>query len=332
MIRVSEGAVFMMNQRRFLATGMCAAAMLLTVNAQENEVAENNQGNLDVQVAPKPETKFASLVRVVNIHGLCEVNNPDVGSFKPASHNKAYPLGTTFRTGAGSSCFLVFSSEDSAELAENSEVIITGKTQDGIICESLTAKLITGTFKTSLRDNLKGSTFNINTPNADVKNMTGRGEYSLSVEDGNEVFEAATITGISSIEGPHYSIPSLQAANTVNITTSPNRSFSRLTSVSGDFTIVLPNGTEEPVNFGMSPKAIVKIWREAAPVGGRTVVSALVVSPTGMARHRFAYAEGREALITGELVQSEQDMEIPDLPVLQSDQGKGDKKEEDSTL
>lgn len=318
----------MMIQRRFLATGICAATMLLTVSAQEeNEVADNN----DAQVAPvaaQTDTKFANLVRVVNIHGTCEVNNPDINSFKPALHNKAYPMGSRFRTGPGSSCFLVFSADDSAELTQNSEVMITGVSKDGITCHSLTAKLIAGKLNTSLRDNLKDCTFNINTPNADIKDMTGRGEFSLTHEDNNEIFQAATITGRSSVDGPHYTIPALQAANTVNITTSPNRSFSRLTSVSGDFAIMLQNGTEEPVNFGMSPKALVKIWRENAPIGGRTIVSALVVSPTGMARHRFAYAEGRQALITGELVEAEQEADIPDLPVLLSDQKKEETKEE----
>lgn len=328
MIRVSEGAIFMMIQRRFLATGLCAAAMLMTANAQDAEETADNNEALIAPVAAQPEIKFASLVRVVNIRGTCEVNNPDIGSFKPARHNKAYPLGSTFRTGPGSSCFLVFSSADNAEIKENSEIIIRGKSKNGLTCESLTAQLISGSLKTSLRENLKESTFNINTPNADVKNMTGRGEYTLTKEGGNEIFNAATITGTSSIEGPQYSIPSLQAANTVNITTSPDRSFSRLTSVSGDFSIILQNGTEEPVNFGMSPKAIVKIWRAIAPVGGRTIVSTLVVSPTGMARHRFAYAEGRKALVTGELVQTQEKVEIPDLPVLLSDQE--EKKSDDS--
>ena len=122
-----------------------------------------------------------------------------------------------------------------------------------------------------------------------------------------------------SIDGPHYHIPALRAANTVNIQTSSDRSFSRLASVSGDFVIVLNKGEEEPVSYGMSPKAVVKIWRENAPVGGRPVIAALVVSPTGIAKHRFAYAEGRSGVATGELVQSgaEEKME-EELPVLLS--------------
>ena len=72
----------------------------------------------------------------------------------------------------------------------------------------------------------------------------------------------------------------------------------------------------------MSPQAVVKIWRENAPVGGRAIISTLVVSPTGMARHRFAYAEGRPNLATGELITAqegddkEKDKEV--LPVLLS--------------
>lgn len=276
--------------------------MLLTVNAQENDAS--GARTRPPPVSTQPVIKFANLVRVVNIQGVCKVNNPDVGSFKPAHYNKAYPMGSTFRTGPNSSCFLVFSPDDSAEMEENSEVIITGRCEDGSSCSNLTAKLVTGTIKTALRDNLKGSTFSINTPNADVKNISGRGEYTLSKDGDNEVFQAATITGTASVEGPHYTIPALQAANTVNIITAPNRSFSRLTSVSGDFDIILPNGSEKPVIYGMSPKALVKIWRKNAPVGGRTIVSALVVSPTGMARHRFAYAVGREIVQTGELVKT----------------------------
>ncbi len=317
----------MMIQARFLAAGMCAAALALSVHAQESP-KKRTSDPLASLAALQPEAQFANLVRVANIQGVCEVNNPDVGSFKPAQHNKAYPMGSTFRTGPNSSCFLVFSPEDSAEVTAQTEIMVSGVSTNNKTCHILTARLISGTVKTALRDNLKGSVFNVNTPNADLKGLTGRGEYAIHSDGENEILQAATITGIASIEGPHYTIPALQAANTVNILTAPNRSFSRLTSVSGDFSILLHNGTEQPVNFGMSPQAIVKIWRTIAPVGGRTIVSTLVVSPTGMARHRFAYAEGRDVLQTGELVESQESPldDIPELMLL-SGQNKAKEKE-----
>lgn len=306
----------MMNQGRFLIAGMCAAAALLTVSAQENDatavkepvVAANDLGG-------PPEVKFANLVRVVNIQGFCDVNNPDVGTFQPAKHNKAYPMGSLFRTGAGGTCILILSAEDNVAMDQNTELMVTAAADNS---QNLTLKLISGEIKTTLRDNLANGSFSVSTPNNAIKNISGRGAYSLSMESDGELLKLSTVTGTARIEGPHYTVPALQAANKLFITTTPNRSFTRLTSVSGDFAIELPNGSEEPVIYSMSPKAVVKIWRENAPVGGRTIVSTLVVSPTGLARHRFAYAEGRTLLKTGELVEQATEDETTDLPVLLS--------------
>ncbi len=318
----------MKTHRYFLTALICVSTLIWRTSAQAPAAGDT----LAEAAAMQSETRFANLVRVVNLHGTCEVLNPDRGNFESAQHNKTYPLGSTFRTAAASSMFLVFSEEDSVELLEQSEVVVTGVCKDNRTCQSLTLQLVRGTVKTTLRENLKGSEFNVNTPNAELKSISGRGEYTISSEGENEIFQAATITGSAVVEGPHYTIPSLQAANTVNIMSAPNRSFSRLTSVSGDFTIELENGSGQPVNFGMSPQALVKIWRKQAPVGGRTVVSTLVVSPTGMARHRFAYVEGRAALQTGELVEAPETMEdLPELE-LRSEQNQTKPDEEEAPV
>jgi hypothetical protein len=330
-MRVIKGAVFMMKQRRFLMIGICAVTALLSAKAQETEAVASitPAAPTDDQGRP-PEVKFSNLVRAVNIQGTCEVNNPDLGQFTTVKHNKAYPMGSIYRTGPGSSCILLFSAEDSAVVEENSEIMVTaGENND----QNLTLKLIAGEVKTTLRDNLPAGSFSINTPNCEILNMSGRGSYSRTMESENEVLKASTITGTARVEGPHYTIPALQAANKVNITTAPNRSFSHLTSISGDFAIELSNGNDEPVIFSMSPKAVVKIWRENAPVGGRTIISTLVVSPTGMARHRFAYAEGRQNLKTGELVrQNDEDMPMENLPVLIKEPSKKSADKDDSAF
>jgi len=183
--------------------------------------------------------------------------------------------------------------------------------------------LISGKIKTVLRDNLPEGSFGVETPNASCKNIAGRGEFSLTSDATLESFQAAIVTGAARVEGPQFAIPALRAANTINIQTAKDRTLSRLTSVSGDFSIMLENGTETPVNFGMSPKAVVKIWRENAPTGGRSIISTLVVSPTGMARHRFAYAVGRPIISA----QEGDDKPAEELPVLLSkEDAKGEKK------
>jgi len=319
----------MMDQAGFFRASVCAvaAALAVTVRAQgDAQPAAAEQAPAPAQQAqqqPQPSKIFEPLVRIMNIQGTCEANNPDVGNFVPAQNNKAYPLGTAFRTGANSSAILVFSSQETVQLLAASEAIAAApeKRPEGRI-----VRLVSGKIKTSLRDNLPEGCFGIVTPNANCKNVVSRGDYTLTSDANTETFQAATITGSARIEGPQYQIPALRAANTANIQTALDHSFTRLTSVSGDFAIILQKGAEDPVNYTMSPKAVVKIWRENAPVGGRPVISVLVVSPTGMARHRFAYAEGRPNVATGELIESTEDEKdkTENLPVLLTTPAKKD--------
>ena len=316
----------MMDQAGVFRASVCAVAVSLVspVYAQDEQPAaapaEPAAAPAADQQQAQPAPAFSLLVRVMSIQGVCEVNNPDVGKFMPALNNKAYPLGTTIRTGVDSSALLVFSDRESVQLGANTEVLIASADKAP---NSRVVRLVSGKIKTDLRDNLPEGSFGVETPNASCKNVAGRGEYTLTTEANNETFEAKTITGSARIDGPQYHIPALRAANTVNIQTAQDRSMSRLTSVSGDFAILLEKGAEEPVNFGMSPKAVVKIWRENAPVGGRAIISTLVMSPTGLVRHRFAYAEGRANIATGELVAAQAgDEKAEDLPVLLSTEKK----------
>ena len=298
----------MMDQAGVFKASVCAVAVsvMTTVCAQDAKPAAEQPAAQPAAAAEQPAAEpqhpaqlFEPLVRVMNVRGLCEVKNPDVGSFQPVLNNKAYPLGSSFRTGPDGSVMLVFSGQESVQVLESTEVVVASpeKKPAGRIMH-----LVTGKVKTTLRDNLPEGSFGVETPHATCKNVAGRGEFTLAADATAETLQIKIVTGSARIEGSQYQIPALRAANTVEIQTAADRSLSRLTSVSGDFAIILENGTETPVNFGMSPKAVVKVWRENAPVGGRAIISTLVVSPTGMARHRFAYAEGRPNLATGELI------------------------------
>lgn len=248
----------------------------------------------------KPKEKiFDILARAMAPRGIAEVNNPDVGAFQPVVSNKAYPLGSTFRTGPDSTVVINFSFTDGIQLMENTEVLVTADEKNR---DARMVKLVRGRLLTFMKDNMPEEMFSIATPNAICKSLAGRAEIELTEKDNNEELQVATITGTLVVEGLQFTIPALRAANTVNVLTAVNRSLSRLISEKGDFKVALSNGSAYPVSYDMSPRAVIKIWRENAPVGGRTIVSTLVVGPSGTARHRFVYAVGRDVLSTGELV------------------------------
>ena len=321
----------MMEQAGVIRASVCAlaAVWMTAVHAQGEAQPAAADGQAPAAAQQEAPAKiFMPMVRLVQVRGKCDAQNPDLGSYSAAVENKVYPLGTRFRTGSESAATLVFSAQESAQLASSTEVCVEAPDKQP---DNRVLRLVAGTVKTSLRENLPEGSFSVCTPNAACRNVEGRGEYALSADAATETLQIATITGAARIDGPHYHIPALRAANTVNIQTSSDRSFSRLASVSGDFVIVLNKGEEEPVSYGMSPKAVVKIWRENAPVGGRPVIAALVVSPTGIAKHRFAYAEGRSGVATGELVQSgEEEKMEEELPVLLSKEAAQEEEAEKS--
>jgi hypothetical protein len=182
---------------------------------------------------------------------VCEVNNPDAGVFVPAVENKVYPLGSQFRTGPNSSAMLVFSAQESVQLLAQTEVTVAAPAANA---DSRMVRLAAGTIKTSLRENLPEGSFGVCTPNAACKNIEGRGEYSLSADATTETLQLAPITGAARLEGAHYHNPALRAANTVTIVTSQDRAFSRLTSVSGDFAIILNKGEEDRSTSACHPR------------------------------------------------------------------------------
>lgn len=290
------------------------------VQAQDEAAAQKGQETTE----EKPTKIFEPMVRTANISGVCEVNNPDVGIYLKALLNKAYPMGTTYRTGMNGSVVLVFSTDDMISMESNTEVKVTlnPKNPDGRVVE-----LLHGTLKTHMRDNPPEGAMTIITKNASCKNLAGRGEYMLKNENGIETFEVATVTGSVCIEGPQFTVPALRAANTIRIKTAADRSLTRFTSIIGDFDVVLPNGSDKPLTFAMTPMALVKIWRENAPVGGRPLVSVLTMNSKGLSQNRFAYAVGRAELATGELVTEEQKRaDEAGLPLKEKDELKPEDK------
>jgi hypothetical protein len=284
-----------------LTAGVCAMALsVVALNGFAEEAAQAVAPADGAAEAPQaPQKIFEPLVRITSIRGAVEVKNPDVGTFAAAVINKTYPLGSIFRTAADATAVLLLSRQETVTLSAATEVEVRAPKKNN---DARVVRLIAGTIETNVRDNPPEGAFNVITPNAVLKNIAGKGKYTIFTDPNGESFQIATITGSAIVIGPQYEIPALRAANTLEVLTAQDRSMSRLTSISGDFGVKLANGDKDPVAYTLSPKAVIKIWRENAPVGGRQVVSVLAVSHTGTAEHRYAYVVGRPNLATGEQV------------------------------
>ncbi|MCL2105354.1 MAG: FecR domain-containing protein [Kiritimatiellaeota bacterium] len=321
-----------MRIRDYMMTGaVCVLVTAMQVFAQVEDAEEEDPGVTDLidevgKQGTETESKgFEPLVRAMTVRGEVAVMNPDVGTFAPVVKNKAYPLNSVFRTGTGASVNLVFSNSEHIELQQNTEVVVLAAKDNP---KARSVRLVSGRIKAFLKDNLLEGLFSVETANVSCKNMAGRAEFSLAMEGENENFQVKTIRGNICVEGPQYTIPTLDAAKTVNVLTTPNQAMSRLTGMSGDFKIILDNGKADPADhvvFEMSPQAVVKIMRTTAAVGGRPIVSTLAMGPTGKARHYFTYAVGRAIIATGETIVPDAE---GDAPVPLRSEETGPEKEE----
>ena len=71
------------------------------------------------------------------------------------------------------------------------------------------------------------------------------------------------------------------------------------------------DGNESLLPVSMSSRSTVKIWREKAPVGGRLIVSVLATGPDGKGRESYAFAVGKDNVVTRS--------DVFNLPVAASD-------------
>ena len=247
--------------------------------------------------------KLDDLLVVSSIVGRCEVQKPTVDKPEDVIVGRAYPLGSVFKS-KDAVLTVTFGEDAGMKVFEGTDFTVSAQSDkpDGRIIQVFSGKI-----NLILPDDLEDdSLFKVLLPEIVCKNLKGKSEMAFTSSTDTEVqFTIRGVTGRVYVEGLNYSIPQIRAANIVQISNAKDHSFTRITSLSGDYAAELQNGTESPTLFTVSPKALLKIWRKKAPVGERMLVSVLTVSPTGKAKNNFTYAIGRDEIKTGELIQQE---------------------------
>lgn len=247
--------------------------------------------------------KIDDLLVVSSIVGHCEVQKPTVGKPEEVIVGRAYPLGSVFKS-KDAVLTVAFGEDAGMKVFEGAEFTVSAQPENA---DGRVIQLFSGKINLILPDDLEDdSLFKVLLPEIVCKNLKGKSEMAFVAATDTEIqLVIRGVTGRVCVEGLNYTIPQIRAANIVQITNAKDHSFTRITSLSGDYAAELQNGTESPTIFTVSPKALLKIWRKKAPVGERMLVSVLTVSPTGKAKNNFTYAIGRDEIKTGELIQQE---------------------------
>ncbi len=268
-------------------------------------------------VAAKQEKFFFPLVRCERIEG-CSVKVMKSGSgWTVAEEGKYYPLGSAFRVEVDANAVAKAEfgfGESSVIRATNALEFATEAMEVG--AKSRTVLLRGGRFSLVLPRALPDGLFRVKAPYFVCSNLAGESAFEyVSAGDGDEAV-VRCVTGSMALEGSHYKIARMGAANQIRIRTTGDNLFTSLRGESGDYTVSLDQGlipeknfetgevkeVTKVLDFPLSPQCAVKIFRRKAAVEGKMIVSMMTFNPAGEILNRCAYAEGRANVNTGELI------------------------------
>ncbi|MGN0852910.1 MAG: hypothetical protein ACI4Q3_05995 [Kiritimatiellia bacterium] len=302
----------------------CVGARLTPVWAQDEASADETTGAGEEIAPQKPARAFTQLMNCVRAEGTVEVLKPRAERWTPAEEGRYYPLGSTVRVSGPS---------PRAEFAfgEKATIVVTNaaefSTREIALGEQTrTVVLKSGRVCLNLPRTLKEGSFFVAAPFFKAVNLAGESRFDYVAEgDGDEVV-VRCVTGSLGVEGRHYRIPSMGAANQIRIRTTGDDLFTSLRGESGDCKVVLDQGlamekdfetgdakdVPRSLTFQLFPQYAVKIFRRKVEVGGNTVVSMMTMDSAGEIKNRCAFAEGRSMINSGELVVATQVQESDD--------------------
>ena len=307
------------------ATALCAAFALCAQEegaaaAKDNAAATDAIDPALVQAATaKPKAKFFhELVRFTQADADVTVRLPNQQEFKAAVEGKFYPNGAAFRV-AGKSAEFEFGKDATLKVDGDAE-FSTATTDIG--AQPRTVIPVRGAFTVSLPRTLPTGLFSVAYPNFTVKDLAGESKHELLPSGDGDEAVVHVITGMLALEGPHYTIARMSAADRIRIRTTGDRLFTSLRGEAGDYKVSLDQGMssykdpisgevktqERRLEFGLTPQCAIKIFRKRSAVGGRVAVSVMTFDPAGEMRNRFTFAEGTASVNFGEEVVRIQDI------------------------
>lgn len=324
-----------MNAKRILVA-LAASMVALSLSAQDaeedaEEAATTTDGEAAVEAkaegeeAPKaPEARkvdptFTTLPMCASAEGVAEILKPGAAEWEVVDAGRFYPLGSAYRTKAGGKLVLAFSPDSKATI--EGEASFTTRSQK--IGEKVRGiALGHGTLEIALPDDLKEGSFTVSAPGFTVKDLAGESRYIYETTGDGDKATVRCTTGSLSLEGRHFAVPAMRAANEIVIRTSNDNLVTILYGTSGDYVVKLDQGmmaksdiddngqsvtsvSKESLDWHLSPETKVIITRMLPAIGERMSVHTMAFDASGVRRSECAFCEGRAEINTGELVPAE---------------------------
>ena len=262
-----------------------------------------------------PTKAFTTLPLCRRIEGVASVRKPG-GEWERAEEGRFYPFGSSYRAEKGGALDVAFGSGSIATVADGSEF---GTRTQEIGVKSRMIVLVNGTINLRLPDNLPEGMFFLTAPGFTIKNPAGVSVITYADKGDGDEATVLCKTGSLGIEGRHFDIPVMRAADEVKIRTSRDHLITTLYSSSGNYVVNLDQGMCTRQEFGddgrqkdvvergtlawhLSPRTKVRIDRAVPAIGERMSVHTMTFDAAGALQNERSFTEGCAEVNSGELV------------------------------
>ena len=328
-------------------TRICACATAFCVPFAVTAQSEGADGATSAEaVAPSAKSTarhYHTLVKLAYANNNVFVKLPRQAEFKPAKEGKFYPNGASFRVSSSEAEPVVF------EFGPEALVKVSGNaefgTRDVPLGENArTVTMVSGQISVSLPRTMPTGLFTVAYPNFTVKDLAGESSHELTPSGDGDEAVVHVITGMLAIEGSHYNVARMSAADRIRIRTTGESLFTSLRGESGDYKVTLDQGVtvyRDPIagtekeqarklDYSLTPQCAIKIFRKRSQIGGRMVVSVMTFDPAGEIRNRYTFAENTAKVNFGEEIVRVQDISFKTKSDGKKAEAKEPKSEEDS--
>lgn len=285
-------------------------------SSDEEEVDVGVPGISNLKKKEKPRI-YHTLPVCLELDGKAEVLRPGATEWQDIEEGRHYALGTLYRT-------VPTVTEPKPKLrvqfGPEVEVSMRGEASFGTRAQPLggtsrTIMLGSGTITVKLPSNLATNSFVVTAPGFTSVNQLGKAKYTYrKTGDGDEA-KIRCVTGRVCLEGRHFSVPEMKAANEVRIRTSQDLLFTALYGSRGDYVVRLDQGRivkkdfetgkdvqeEKTLDWRLSPETAVRIHRAMPALGERMAVTTMTFDATGELKNRCAFTEHMIEVNSGEL-------------------------------
>ena len=267
---------------------------------------------------PKParEKWFFTLPLCRRVDGGGEVRRPNASTWEAIEEGNFYPLGSSYRAAKGGTVVVAFGKECAATISDGASFATR---LQGLDTPMRTLILTGGEVSLSLSGNLPQGLFQITTPAFTVINPAGDSKYDYRARPDGFEADIRCTTGSLEVEGRHFKIPLMNAADALTIRSEHDNLETFLYGRSGDFITKLDRGlilrdaiqddgsikrvTEaSSLDWMMSVATRVRISRALPAIGSRMSVTMMTFDSAGEMKNNFAFSEGRAEVNTGELI------------------------------